>query len=92
MEKIRIDLGTMSNVEPQSHTYLNTVPDSAEFREAWAIDFPIEKFSPRRRVSKWGFLNSDGFNQEMEISFCFQQISIFNRLELWLLEHSAHIA
>jgi hypothetical protein len=36
--------------------------DSAEFRELWKIDFPLESMTPRRRATRWGFLNAESFN------------------------------
>jgi hypothetical protein len=37
------------------------VRDSSGFKEVWNIDFPIDKLSPRRTDTSWGFLNWEAF-------------------------------
>jgi transposase len=37
------------------------IRNAPEFREVWDIDFPMHKLSPRRRTSRWGFLNENAF-------------------------------
>jgi hypothetical protein len=39
-----------------------SILDSAEFREIWEINFPLESLTPRRRATRWGFLNAESFN------------------------------
>jgi hypothetical protein len=36
--------------------------DSAEFREVWKINFPLESLTARRRATQRGFLNAESFN------------------------------
>jgi hypothetical protein len=38
------------------------IRDSAEFREVWEIDFPLESLTARRRTTRCGFLNAESFN------------------------------
>jgi hypothetical protein len=37
---------------------------SPDFLELWAIDYPEESLSARRRQQKWGWLNRGLFRQE----------------------------
>jgi hypothetical protein len=34
---------------------------SAEFREVWEIDFPLQSLTPRRLATRWGFINAEAF-------------------------------
>jgi transposase len=37
------------------------IRESSEFQEVWKLNYPLERLSPRRRASRWGFLNSEAF-------------------------------
>jgi hypothetical protein len=38
------------------------IPDSAEFRGIWEIDFPLASLTPRQHATRCGFLSVESFN------------------------------